>query len=115
MPSRPAANHDFKNGSIPLGSSVGYAGSQHQGSFVSPLDYQQPAAAQPMMMQATAPMINSPQVPHMTTPPIQQSPSSPEQNAATDVIETVTALHACKKELSCLGKCNITNCSSHPF
>lgn len=93
MPSRPTANHDFKNGSIPLGSSVGFAGSHHQGSFVSPLDYQQPTA-QPMMMQTTTPMINSPQVPHMTTPPMQQSPSSPVQNTATDVIESVTALHA---------------------
>lgn len=114
MPSRPTANHDFKNGSIPLGSSVGFAGSHHQGSFVSPLDYQQPTA-QPMMMQTTTPMINSPQVPHMTTPPMQQSPSSPVQNTATDVIESVTALHACKKELSYFGNGNITSCSSQPF
>jgi len=95
--SRQPPQNNFKAGSIPLGSSVGYAPSHNQGSFVNAHDLHQPA--QPIMMQTTSPIMNSPHVPHMTQVPNQhslQSPSVPDvaKSGSPDVIEQVTALHA---------------------
>ncbi|CAO3660339.1 unnamed protein product [Umbelopsis vinacea] len=99
--SRPPPQNNFKTGSIPLGSSVGYAPSHNQDSFVSPHDLHQPA--QPIMMQTTSPIMNSPHVPHMAQVPNQhslQSPTSPVGSGSPGVIEQVTALHACKNTIT---------------
>ncbi|KAH8552909.1 hypothetical protein BGW37DRAFT_487669 [Umbelopsis sp. PMI_123] len=91
--SRPPQENNFKAGSIPLGSSV-YAPSHNQGSFVNAQDFNQPA--QPIMMQTTAPIMNSPHIPHMAQVQSPISPLSTESVPANGAvtIETVTALHA---------------------
>ncbi|KAI8575415.1 hypothetical protein K450DRAFT_261907 [Umbelopsis ramanniana AG] len=91
--SRPPQQNNFKAGSIPLGSSV-YAPSHNQGSFVNAQEFSQPA--QPIMMQASAPVMNSPHVPHMAQVQSTLPPSSVENVASNSqaAIDKVTALHA---------------------
>jgi hypothetical protein len=93
--SRPPQQNNFKAGSIPLGSSV-YAPSHNQGSFVNAQEFSQPA--QPTMMQTSAPVMNSPHVPHMAQVQSTLPPSSVENVASNSqaAIDKVTALHACK-------------------